>query len=336
MTSLTPISRFAKYAWFALGYNLVVILWGVFLRASYSGDGCGQHWLTCGGEAIPSAPELKTIIEFSHRLTTAFAGIVVLVLAVWALLNWARRRYPAREKEWKFALLSLFFIIAEGAIGGGLVLTGNTAAHWTPTRPLWTIGHLINTFILVAFLSLTAWSASGGKLVLRRTKPKVKAILAVCLAAILLSAISGSMAALTNMLFPSQSIAEGLAKDFAESSHYLLRLRILHPISSILTGVLLFFVAGWIKKEYADDMNVAKWSKLLSIFVLMQIAFGAATLLLLAPILMQLGHLLLADLLWISFVLMAASAIFERPELPVSVIDADLAPETLPNNEFVN
>jgi len=325
MTSSTPISNFAKYAWFALGYNLLVILWGVFLRASYSGDGCGQHWLTCGGEAIPSAPQLKTIIEFSHRLTTAFAGIVVFVLAVWAFANWVSRRYPAREKEWKFALLSLFFIIAEGAIGGGLVLTGNTAANWTPTRPIWTIGHLINTFILVAFLSLTAWSASGGKLVWRSVKPKVKLILAVCLAAILLSAISGSMAALTNMLFPSQSIADGLAKDFAESSHYLLRLRILHPISSILTGILLFFVAGWMKKEYSDDANVAKWSKFLTIFVVIQIIFGAATLLLLAPIVMQLIHLLLADLLWISFVLMTASAMFERPELPVSAVEPDIA-----------
>lgn len=321
MTSHTPISKFAKFAWFALGYNLLVILWGVFLRATYSGDGCGQHWITCGGEAIPSAPQLKTLIEFSHRVTTALAGVVVLVLAAWAVISWARRRFPKGEKYWKFALFSLFFIIVEGAIGGGLVLTGNTAANWTPTRPIWTIGHLINTFILVAFLALTAWSASGGKLVRQSVKPKVKLILAICLAAILLSAISGSMAALTNMLFPSQTVAEGLAKDFAESSHYLLRLRIMHPISSILTGVLLFFVAGWMKKEYSNNANVAKWSKLLSIFVVIQIVFGAATLLLLAPIVMQLGHLLLADLLWISFVLMSASAIFDRPELPVSAVD---------------
>ncbi len=321
MTSGTPISKFAKYAWFALGYNLLVILWGVFLRATYSGDGCGQHWITCGGEAIPSAPQLKTIIEFSHRITTALAGIVVVVLAVWALVSWFRRRFPKREKEWKFALLSLFFIIVEGAVGGGLVLTGNTAGNWTPTRPIWTIGHLINTFILVAFLALTAWSASGGKLAWRKVELKVKLVLFVCLAAILLSAVSGSMAALTNMLFPSASVYEGFTKDFAESSHYLLRLRILHPISSILTGVLLFFIAGWIKKEYSGDANVAKWSKVLSILVIIQIVFGATTLLLLAPIVLQLGHLLLADLLWISFILMSASAIFERPELPVAAID---------------
>src|SRR5690606_19012122 len=268
---------------------------------------------TCGGEAIPSAPQLKTLIEFSHRVTTALAGIVVVILATWALVSWARRRFPKGEREWKYALLSLVFIITEGAIGAGLVLTGNTAANWTPTRPLWTIGHLINTFILVAFLSLTAWSASGGALRRRKLDTRVKVILLVSLAAIIFSAISGSMAALTNMLFPSVSISEGFAKDFAESSHYLLRLRILHPISSILTGVLLFFVAAWMKKVFAEEENVQKWAGYLAILVVAQIVFGGATLLMLAPIVMQLGHLLLADLLWIAFVLMAASAVFERP-----------------------
>ncbi len=322
MTSTTPISGFAKYAWFTLFYNIVVILWGVFLRASYSGDGCGQHWITCGGEAIPSAPQLKTLIEFSHRVTTALAGIIVVILAAWALISWARRRFPKGEKEWKFALLSLVFIISEGAIGAGLVLTGNTAANWTPTRPLWTIGHLINTFILVAFLSLTAWTASGAGLRKRKIDNRVKLVLLISLAAIIFSAVSGSMAALTNMLFPSASVAEGLAKDFAESSHYLLRLRILHPISSILTGVLLFFVAGWMKKKFAEEKNVQKWAGYLAILVLAQIAFGGATLLMLAPIVMQLGHLLLADLLWISFILMTASAFYDRSDLPVAELEA--------------
>ena len=62
-SSTERISGFAKFAWFTLAYNILVILWGVFLRASKSGDGCGQHWLTCQGEVIPSAPELKTIID---------------------------------------------------------------------------------------------------------------------------------------------------------------------------------------------------------------------------------------------------------------------------------
>ena len=88
METGTKLDRFAKFAWFVLAYNMVVILWGVFLRASKSGDGCGQHWLTCHGEVVPSAPELKTVIEFSHRISSALDGLIVIALLVWAIRLW--------------------------------------------------------------------------------------------------------------------------------------------------------------------------------------------------------------------------------------------------------
>jgi heme A synthase len=53
--------------------------------------------------------------------------------------------------------------------------------------------------------------------------------------------------------------------------------------------------------------GTSRWSNVLSLFVLGQIAFGSATLFMLAPIVMQVGHLLLADLIWISYVLLAAN-----------------------------
>jgi len=301
MDGKQKLLTFSHYAWFALVYNLLVIVWGVFLRASYSGDGCGQHWLTCQGEAIPSAPELKTVIEFSHRLTTMLAGIVILVLLIWAF-----RKFPKGHIVRKLAALSFVFILIEGAIGGGLVLTGNTAANWTPSRPFWTAGHLINTFILIAFLALTAWFGGSGARETKRISARDIALIVVGITAILLVGISGSMAALTTMLFPSVSFVEGVARDFDPDSHILLRLRILHPIVSILTAVYLLFFSGFFRRN-DDRGEVVKWSKTLSILVLVQIAFGAATLLTLGPIVMQLGHLLLADLVWIAFVILSAS-----------------------------
>lgn len=300
------LSAFAKYAWFVLAYNLVVILWGVFLRASHSGDGCGQHWLTCQGEAIPSAPELKTVIEFSHRITTMLAGFVVVGLLVWAF-----RKFPKGDIVRRMALWSFVFILIEGAVGGGLVLTGNTAANWTPSRPYWTAGHLINTFILIGFLALTAWFASRGSRERTEITAKTWILLVLGVAAIFITGISGSMAALTNMLFPSSTIAEGIAKDFAPDSHILLRLRILHPIMSIFTAVYLIFLAGWLKSRTSGSPDVVRWSNILSVTVLIQIAFGAATLLMLSPIVMQLGHLFLADAVWIGFVLMSTSVLWD-------------------------
>jgi heme A synthase len=304
----TPkLNALAKFAWFALAYNLVVILWGVFLRASYSGDGCGQHWVTCGGEAIPSAPELKTIIEFSHRVTTALAGLVVLVLAFWSFRNRRLNRYLA-----PFAGMSLVFILIEGAIGGGLVLTGNTAANWTPTRPYWTAGHLINTFVLIGFLALTAWAASGRREFSNNISRNAVLLSFAGALALFFVGVAGSMAALMTMLFPAESLSQGLAMDFDPASHPLLRLRIFHPISAVIAAVGLIFIASFVRAN-SNDPTVNWWSRAMSILLMVQVAFGAATLLTLAPIVMQLGHLLLADLVWIAFVMMFANHFSSGP-----------------------
>jgi heme A synthase len=302
-------SAFAKFAWFVLGWNLLVILWGVFLRASKSGDGCGQHWLTCQGEVIPSAPQLKTIIEFSHRVSSSLAGILIIVLVAWAYRRWQLRRTQESSYSLKLAAGSLLFVIFEGLLGAGLVLTGNTAENLTPERPLWMAGHLVNTFILLAFLTLTAWHAGSGR---RLSIPERKAFsmaLPAGAVAILIVGITGSIAALSTMVFPAGTIAEGIAADLSPTSHMLLRLRLLHPITAILASVLIVFLTGWISKETGKNKSIVRWSNVISLLVLAQLGVGAATLLTHSPIVMQLIHLLLVDAIWISFILIAANVL---------------------------
>ena len=315
MSAKLKLSGFAKYAWFVLAYNVLVILWGVFLRASKSGDGCGQHWLTCHGEVIPSAPELKTVIEFSHRITSALDGFIVIGLLVWAILRWKSGKTETNSRVLKMAIASFAFVVVEGLLGAGLVLTGNTAENLTAARPFWMAGHLITTLVLLTFLTLTAWFASGGKPFNFKVEPKVKLLLVLGVFGFLLVGMSGSVAALSSMIFPSETLTEGITKDFSATSNILLRLRISHPILSILTSVYLIFLAGWLRKKCENNETVTRWSNVLSVLILMQIAFGAATLLTLAPIVLQLGHLFLADAVWISFVLMTASFLSEQNEL---------------------
>ena len=304
METEIKLRRFARYAWFVLAYNIVVILWGVFLRASKSGDGCGQHWLTCHGEVIPSAPELKTFIEFFHRIMSALDGLIVLILLIWAIWIW--RTDKNTKPIFKVAIGSFMFVLVEGLIGAGLVLTGNTAGSYSASRPLWAIGHLISTFILLTFMSLTAWYASGGKVFSLRVERKKLLLLGIGILGILLVGMSGSLAALSNMLFPSESLVEGFTKDFSDTSHFLLRLRISHPIVSIATSAYLFFLSMWITKS-SQDVWTKRFSSYLVILLFVQIIFGGLTLITLAPILMQIGHLFLADAVWICFVLMWAS-----------------------------
>jgi heme A synthase len=318
MVVSTKLSAFAKYAWFVVVWNILVILWGVFLRASKSGDGCGQHWLTCGGEVVPSAPELKTVIEFSHRITSSMAGVLIIILLVWAIRRWYVQRTEAARLTMMTAIGSLVFVVIEGLIGSGLVLTGNTAVNLTPARPFWMAGHLVNTFILLAFLTLTARYASGGPRLSFRIAPKYLVGLALGAAAIFVVGISGSIAALSTMIFPSGTLTEGVIRDFSPASHTLLRLRLLHPITAILTSVFIIFLTGWLAKEARNAPTVARWSNVLSVLILVQIAVGTATLMTLAPIVMQLGHLLFADSIWISYVLFSAAFLSLPSESPPS------------------
>src|SRR5581483_5923505 len=75
----------ARYAWGVLAYNILVILWGAVVRASGSGNGCGDHWPLCDGQVIPHAAQLATLIEFAHRMTSGMAVVLVIGLAVLAV-----------------------------------------------------------------------------------------------------------------------------------------------------------------------------------------------------------------------------------------------------------
>jgi len=246
---------------------------------------------------------------------SALDGLLVLVLLGWALCRWYLSRTEPDRSVLQTAAVSFFFVLTEGAIGAGLVLTGNTAETLSAARPFWMAGHLINTFVLLTFLTLTARRASGGARLSFEIERKLTVALFVGIVAILIVGMTGSIAALSHMLFPVGTLAEGIASDFSSASHALLRLRLLHPISAILASVFLILLTGWIAKETGGRHHTARWSNIVSLLILTQLAFGAATLLSLAPIVMQLGHLLLADAIWVAYVLFAASVLSAEPVL---------------------
>jgi len=57
MNEITPSAALRRYAWFTTVYFVLVILWGAVVRATGSGNGCGEHWPLCGGTWIPGADE---------------------------------------------------------------------------------------------------------------------------------------------------------------------------------------------------------------------------------------------------------------------------------------
>lgn len=298
---------FRRYAWGVLGYNLLVIIWGAYVRASGSGAGCGSHWPLCNGTVIPREAQMETIVELTHRLTSGLALVAVVGLVVWAV-----RAFPRGHLCRRGAIASLLFIILEALIGAGLVLFEYVAYNTSIARAYWMAGHLVNTFLLLAALALTPWWAAPGK----DSQPRPGRTLGAPLfllgfAGLLVLGVSGAIAALGDTLFPSGSLAEGIRQDFSPTAHVLLRLRIWHPIIAVIVSAGLAGVA-YASRRGSPRGRVAFWSAAVIALVVVQLIAGLVNLLLLAPIWMQLVHLLLADLLWIAFVLLAASSREER------------------------
>ncbi len=291
--------RFAKFAWTVLGFNLLVILWGALVRASKSGEGCGDHWPLCNGTVIPHAAEIATIIEFTHRATTGIAFIGVVAMAIWA---WRSFR---GETVARAAVASLVLIVMEALLGAGLVLFKYVGADVSAGRAIYLSAHLINTLLLLAAMALTAWWGSGHR-ALEFTGANAKWLGAAIGAAILV-AVSGAITALSDTLFPAQSLAAGFADDFASTSHWLVRLRALHPFLAIAGSIYILITALRIRMRLSTAV---------ASLVILQIAAGMLNLYLLAPIWMQLVHLLIADLLWIALVLFSAESL-EKPAVQI-------------------
>ncbi len=304
--------RFRRFAWAVLLANLGVIVWGALVRATGSGAGCGNNWPLCNGQVVPRAPALKTLIEFSHRLTSGIALILVVVMLVLAC-----RLFPRRHRTRRAAAASLALMLSEAAIGAGLVLFKLVAENESVARALFMSTHMANTFLLLAALTLTAhWSAEEYP---RGDAPgPLRRGLYGALGASILLGISGAVTALGDTLHPASSLAEALRQDLSPTSSVLIQLRVLHPLMAVAVALLLIHLAGRARRFHRRDRAVKRRATQLSLLVITQLLVGAVNILLLAPVWMQLVHLLLADLVWIALVLLADACWYTPPAAGVA------------------
>lgn len=288
--------RFATFAWALLVFNIPVILWGAYVRVSFSGDGCGAHWPFCNGYVIPQNMAKPMAIEYTHRLMTGVDSIGAILLCLWAF-----RAFPKAHAVRRYASLSLFFLVVEALLGAGLVIFRKVAHDQSAGRAIYLSAHLTNTMLLLGALTITAWLAQHN--IARMRWSGLSRRFAWALAITVVVSITGAIAALGDMLFPAQSLSAGFAQDFASTSHFLLRLRLFHPVLAIAGAAYLLWMASQALR-YREDSPVHSAGLRVLAIVLIQIAAGAANLSLLAPIWMQMLHLFIADLLWLSVVVL--------------------------------
>jgi len=286
--------RFARFAWATLVFNFFVILWGAFVRATGSGAGCGKHWPQCDGQWIGPAQSVEQLIEFTHRATAGVALILTVILVIGAC-----RLFDRGHRVRKAAWTTLAFMIAEALLGAGLVLFGLVEDDDSVARAVVIAAHLLNTLALLGFMALTAWWATRpGQLNL--TQPAKKAF-TLAIAGLFLVGITGAIAALGDTLFPEADHLDNLKP----GAHFLLQLRMAHPIVALVVGCGIGMLANNYRSHFLG--------KCVLTLVVLQIILGFVNMALYAPIPLQLTHLLLADLVWVSLILLGAEVLEKTP-----------------------
>jgi len=296
-----PSPALRKFAWGVLAYFIAVILWGTLVRATGSGAGCGAHWPLCNGTVLQHSPRVDTMIEFTHRITSGISLLSVVGLLIWAYAGTVRG-HLARAA----AIASVVFTLLEAVLGALLVKLGYTAQSQSPLRPAFLALHLANTLLLLAALTLTAHLLSRDKGYLRGAVRFVAPFGAVVAIVVVMAVgITGSLAALGDTLFPATSLGLALAQDFSSTSGWLVRWRWMHPTVAFFASIFLI----WLLVRAAQRGN--PWdNRRLSALVLFLLAtvysLGILDVVLLAPLWIQVAHLLAADTLWASLVVLTA------------------------------
>lgn len=295
-------SSLVKYTWFVVVYNIAVIVWGAYVRATGSGAGCGSHWPLCNGEVLPRAPQVATLIEFTHRSTSGVALVLVFAMA-W----WVYRSVPVGHLARRAAVASVVFMLTEAGIGAGLVLLRLVGDDTSVMRAAYLSVHLVNTFLLIAALALTAWFVTYGSVKVQRAGI-ARALTAIGLLLLTLVGVSGAITALGDTLFPVKSLSEGIAQDLSETAHIFVKLRVWHPVIAVFTGICVSLFSIELSRRYpSHELSRMVW--VVVTLVLVQIFVGFVNVVLLAPVWLQLVHLALADTLWIAYVLVSAATL---------------------------
>jgi cytochrome c oxidase assembly protein subunit 15 len=301
-----PSPALRRFAWAVLAFFIATILWGTVVRATGSGAGCGDHWPLCNGTVLQASPTLHTIIEFTHRVSAgAIDSILVLTLIVW---TW-RSTAPGHLARWA-AGATIFLTVTEGALGAVLVKFGLTAESRSPMRAPVEALHLSNTLLLLAALTLTAHLLGRRTGFLRSRIRLVAPFGAVAtVVVVIIVGVTGSLAALGDTLFPASSLGNALAQDFSATSGWLVRWRWTHPTVALMASAFLMWLpvrtsrSCWHESGPWDNRRLAALVLLLLAAVY---TLGVLDVVLLAPLWVQVAHLLAADTLWVALVVLTA------------------------------
>ena len=263
------------------------------MRATGSGAGCGDHWPLCNGQILPHHPRLATVIEFTHRSMTGICTALTAGLIAWTFLAHPRSARARKASVWSGLLL-----LTEALLGAILVL-GHFVEHNTSDLRVFVQAiHFTNTMLLLAALSLAWWwqKPRPEPLATNSFAPRLSAW---ALFLTILTGATGSVAALADTLFPAPTLHAALLADLDPNSPLLIRMRWMHPAASFAAFLLIAALA----------FSLRHGRPTLLLLLTAQFLLGIADVLTLAPLTLQVLHLLGADLLWCALVITSAGVL---------------------------
>jgi protoheme IX farnesyltransferase len=290
-------TRFAKYVWLVLLYNLAAIAWGVFVRAGRYGDGCGSRWPLCDGSSAPLQGSISKIIESSHRISTALIGPMALVMVIWAY-----QAFPKGHLARKGAVATLIATLVEGLVGEELVRNGWVTTNDSALRAGAMAIHAISTFFLLGAITVTLLAGAGLPRIRLKGQGTVGWMLAMGAVGIVALGVSGAISALGHQLHETPDVLKAAMNP---ATHWMVRLQPWHPFIAGSIGLYLLLAAGLLQHLRPAPLVVKASRWMVGAFAA-QLLLGLANIWLKAPIPMQMGHLVLADINWISLIVLGA------------------------------
>jgi cytochrome c oxidase assembly protein subunit 15 len=296
------MSQVARFARTALYWNVAVVLWGAYVRATGSGAGCGNRWPLCDGDVVGASANGQTIVEFTHRITSVISLLVVTGLVVWC---WR----VTKKGDWArySTVLAAALLANEALLGAALVLLKHVGNDQSAGRVLFLCLHFGNTLLLLATLSLTAvWLSNGSRSFTLIGKWREVSSIGLGLLSTMVTGITGAVTALADTLYPATSLPSSLAQDFSSGAPALLRVRLLHPAVATIAA---FYVLWVIWRSSTARHRFSRSAIALIILLFVQVGIGMTNVVLLAPVWVQIAHLFVADALWILLVLASADLV---------------------------
>ena len=312
LSSKPAVRAFRAFALFVLVYTIGVIVFGAWVRVTGSGAGCGQHWPTCEGEIIPRSLSAEKLIEFSHRITSGLC--MPFVLTMWV---WARRIFPKGHLARPWSFWTVVFMATEALLGASLVIFRLVEDNDSVWRAVFMPLHLVNTFLLTGAVTKALWWGAYDETPARaRLQGGAGRAIVLAAWALVIISMTGAITALGDTLYPvvtgEHDIRQRLLLDGANAAHFLVYLRIVHPILAVLAGLYVATIGAGIASA-SDRSTTKRWGYITATFVLLQLMVGFMNISLSAPGWMQLTHLGVATALWCSLVAFSQSTIATAP-----------------------